>query len=37
MINIPMKDANEYINKFFLSYPEVKKYLESIIKICEKT
>lgn len=36
MINIPVKDAWEYINKFFDSYPKVKSYLESIIKNCEE-
>jgi DNA polymerase-1 len=36
MINIPVKDASEYINKFFDSYPKVKIYLESIIKNCEE-
>ena len=36
MINIPVKEASEYINKFFDSYPKVKIYLENIIKNCEE-
>ena len=36
MINIPVKEASEYINKFFDSYPKVKIYLDSIIKNCEE-
>ena len=36
MINIPVKEASEYINKFFDSYQKVKIYLDSIIKNCEE-
>jgi DNA polymerase-1 len=36
MINIPVAEANEYIKRFFESYPKVKIYLENIIKSCEE-
>ena len=31
-----MKDAKTYIEKFYESYPDVKKYLENTIKFCEE-
>ena len=36
MIWISMKDAKTYIDKFYESYPNVKLYLEKIIKWCEE-
>lgn len=35
MINIWIKDAGEYIKKFYESYPKVKKYLENTIELCK--
>ncbi len=36
MINISVAQANDYIKKFFIHYPWVKKYLEETIEFCEK-
>jgi DNA polymerase-1 len=36
MIWISMKDAKIYIDKFYESYPDVKKFLEETIKWCEE-
>lgn len=36
MIRIPVKEASEYINRFFESYPKVKTYLDNLIKDCEE-
>ena len=36
MIWISIKDAKIYIEKFYESYPNVKKYLENTIKSCEE-
>ncbi len=35
MLWISMKDAKLYIDKFFESYPDVKKFLDDTIKFCE--
>jgi DNA polymerase-1 len=37
MIGISMKEWKEYIDKFFVSYPKVREFLDNIIKECEKT
>jgi DNA polymerase-1 len=31
-----MKDAKDYIDKFFASYSNVRKFLDKIIADCEK-
>lgn len=36
MIWISIKEAKEYINTFFESYPKVKEFLEDTIKWCEE-
>lgn len=36
MLGIAMKDAKDYIDKFYESYPNVKKYLDKTIKSCEE-
>ncbi len=36
MIWISVKEASEYIKRFFETYPKVKKYIENTIKFCEK-
>lgn len=36
MINISVAQANDYIKKFFIHYPWVKKFLEETIKFCEE-
>jgi len=36
MLWISMRDAKIYIDKFFESYPDVKKYLDNTIKFCEE-
>lgn len=36
MIWISMKDAKKYIEKFFISYPKVRIFLDEIIKNCEQ-
>ena len=36
MIDISVIDARNYIDKFFESYPKVKKYLQDTIEFCEK-
>ena len=37
MINISVKDAKKYIEKFYDSYPNVKIFFDKIIKKCEET
>ena len=37
MINISVKEAKIYIEKFFESYPKVRIFFDSIIKKCEET
>lgn len=36
MINIWVKEAKIYIDKFYENYPDVRKYLDKIIEKCEK-
>jgi len=36
MINISVKEASQYIKKFFETYPKVKEYIENTIKFAEK-
>lgn len=35
-LNISVSEATNFINKFFNSYPKVRKYLDDTIKFCEK-
>ena len=37
MINISIKDAKTYIEKFYESYPKVKEFFDNVIKKCEET
>jgi DNA polymerase I len=36
MVDLRVKEATEYINKFFDSYPRVKDFLKKIVNDCEK-
>ena len=36
MIWISVKEAKEYIDRFFETYPKVREYIENTIKFCEK-
>ncbi len=35
-LGISVNEANNFINKFFESYPKVRKYLDDTIRFCEK-
>jgi len=37
MIGKSVKESKEYIDKFFISYPKVRLFLDKTIKDCEKS